>query len=209
VSIGSIQATCFTRFWTSIFAGLLGSVEYDAERGIAIQRFRRPHDSLTHSAADLPDSQVYHIHPALDTVIRAQRTRTPFVQFQHVPVGDDMLWELYFPTAMQIEKQLQKIDVQRFVDLAHQVVKRVQSLLTSGKTPFARVEIESSQEWKALCGLADNEACCDALLWLEELWGGLLIGRASRGATKHPPALTGCAEHHRVGRLVTYPENSS
>ena len=57
----------------------------------------------------------------------------------------------------------------RWPCLAHQVVKRAQTLLTAGKIPFARVEIETSLPWKTLCSQADDEACCEAVLWLEEL----------------------------------------
>ena len=80
-----------------------------------------------------------------------------------------MPWEPYFSTVMQIERQLQKIDDHRFVDLAYQMIKRIQAILTSGKIPFARAEIETSKDWKVLCGMASNDLCCEALLWLEEL----------------------------------------
>ena len=163
----------FHPFRDLYFAGLLGVVECDPETGLAVQRFRRPHDALTHTGRELPDSPVFLIHPALDRFIRAQRTRTPFLQFQYVPVGDNMLWEPYFLTLVQIEKQLQMIADHSFVELAHEVVKRVQSLLACGDSPFARVEIETSQEWKALCSQDDDEACCEVLLWLEKLLGEL------------------------------------
>ncbi len=170
---GEDSSAIFHPFRDLYLAGLLGVVQPDPEMGNAIQRFRRPHDSLTHSAAALPDSPVYLIHPALDTFIQAQHTRAPFLQFQHVPVGDNLLWESHYPLVIQIEKQLQKIGDREFVEPAHQVVKRVQALLAAGKFPFARVEVESSIEWKALCSLADEEACCEAVLWLEELLGEL------------------------------------
>src|SRR5262249_14144526 len=131
-------------------AGLLGVIERDAERGVSLQRFRRPHDSLAHAATQLPDSPLFFIHPALDTFIRRQRTRTPFLQYQRIPVGEYLLWEPYFPTVMQIEQQLAKIDDGQFVDRAHQVVMRIQSLLNSKNTPFARVEIETSEDWQLL-----------------------------------------------------------
>jgi predicted Ser/Thr protein kinase len=151
------------------FAGLLGVVERDPEPGTSVQRFRKPHDSLTHSAMELPESPVFLVHPALDTFIRAQRTRRPFLQYQHISVGENIPWEHHFPVLMQIEKQLQTIADHRFVETTHQVVKRVQSLLNSGKTPYARVEIESSDEWKSLWSHEDSEDCYEVLLWLEEL----------------------------------------
>ena len=149
--------------------GLLGVLQSDPETGIAYQRFRRPHDALTRSAADLPGSPIFLLHPALDTVIRGQRARAPFLQYQHVPVGDNMPWEPYFPTIVQIEKSLQKVENHPFVVLAHQVLKRMQAILTSAKIPFARVEMETSKDWKTLCSMGDDDACGESLLWLEEL----------------------------------------
>lgn len=166
---GEESSDIYHPFRDLYFAGLLGVIERDPELGTTIQRFRRPHDSLTHSASELPDSPVLLIHPALDTFIRAQRTRRPFLQFQHIPVGENVLWEHYFPTLMQIEKQLQRIGDHRFVDVAHQVIKRVQSIRNSGKTSFARMEIESSDEWKTLWSHENNEDSYEVLLWLEEL----------------------------------------
>jgi hypothetical protein len=124
---------------------------------------------LVNSAVELPESPYYLIHPALDSFIRSQRTQQPFLQFQLIPVGENIVWEPYFPTLIQIEKQLVRIDDRRFVDLAHQVVKRVRSSLNSGKTPFARLEIESHIDWKTLWGYENKEDCYEVLLWLEEL----------------------------------------
>ena len=166
---GEDSSDIFHPFLDLYLTGLLGVLQPDPETGLLYQRFRRPHDALKHSATDLPDSPVFLLHPALDTLIRGQRARAPFLQFQHAAVGDNMPWEPYFPTVMQIERQLQKIDDHRFVDLAHQMIKRIQAILTSGKIPFARAEIETSKDWKVLCGMASNDLCCEALLWLEEL----------------------------------------
>ena len=166
---GEDSGDIFHPFRDLYFAGLLGVVEYDPELGITVQRFRRPDDSLTHSTTDMPDSPVFLIHPALETFVRSQHTRTPFLQFQHVPVGENLLWQSYFPTLMQIEMQLPKIQDQQHVDLVHQVVKRMQGLLNAGKTPFARVEIEASEAWKVLHEQDGNDAYGETLLWLNEL----------------------------------------
>jgi serine/threonine protein kinase len=166
---GEDSDAIFHPFLDLYLAGLLGVVRQDSESVQAFQRFRRPHDALTHSATDLPDSPVYLLHPAMDTLLRALRAREPFLQYQHVIVGDNLPWEPYFPAVMQIEKQLQKIGDLRFVDLAHQVVKRAQAFLVSGKVPFARAEIETSRDWKTLRCLADDNLRGEALLWLEEL----------------------------------------
>lgn len=170
---GEDSSAIFHPFRDLYLAGLLGVVQRDPETGIAIQRFRKPHDSLAQLAAVVPDSPVFLIHPAMDGFIRSQRTRSPYVQFQHIAVGDGLVWEPYFTTLLHIERQLQKVEDYEFVDLAHQVVKRVQSLLASGEGGFARVEIETSRQWKTLLGRSSDEACSDVLLWLEELLGSL------------------------------------
>jgi hypothetical protein len=148
-------------------------VQRDHETGVMTQRFRRPHDPFAAAATELPDTPVFLIHPALDTFIRRQRTRTPFVQFQHIRVGEHLIWQPHFTILMQIERQLHKTEDHQFVELVHQVVTRIQSFIDSGKTPFARIEIETSEEWRALFGQEVNEPCAEALLWLEELLGEL------------------------------------
>jgi predicted Ser/Thr protein kinase len=170
---GEESADIYHPFRDLYFAGLLGIVHSDAETGACIQRFRKPHDSLVNSAVELPESPYYLIHPALDSFIRSQRSQQPFLQFQLVPVGENIVWEPYFPKLLQIEKQLVKIRDHRFVDLAHQVVKRVRASLNAGRTPFARLEIESHIDWKTLRSYEDKEDCYEALLWVDELLGDL------------------------------------
>ncbi len=114
---GEDSIDIFHPFRDLYFAGMLGVVEYDSETGLTQQRFRRPHDSLVYAADDLPESSVFLIHPALDLYIRGQRTRTPFLQFQHIPVGEQLAWESHYPTLMQIEKTLRRVADHAFVDL--------------------------------------------------------------------------------------------
>jgi hypothetical protein len=167
---GEDSTEIFHPFRDLYFVGLLGVVERDPETGNRIQRFRRPHDPLSPATSHLPETPVYLIHPALDTFIRRQLTRTPFIQFQHIRVGDNLEWQKYFRTIIEIEKQLHKIENHQFVELAHQVVKRIQSLLSSGNVPYARIEIETSEEWKSLCSQVEEEAGYEeVLLWLQEL----------------------------------------
>jgi hypothetical protein len=167
---GADSADIFHPFRDLYLVGLLGVVERDPETGSMIQRFRRPHDPLAPTTTHLPDSPVFLIHPALDTFIRRQLTRSPFIQFQHIRVGDNLQWQHYFATIIEIERQLHKIEDHAFVELAHQVVKRIQSLINSGTVPFARIEVETSEEWKSLCSQAGDEAEREyVLLWLQEL----------------------------------------
>ena len=166
---GEDSTEIFHPFRDLYFAGLLGVIQCDPETGLWLQRFRRPHDSLTPSATELPDSPIFLIHPALDTYIRRQRTRTPFLQYQHIPVGENLIWQHYFPVVMQIEKQLEKIEDHAFRDAGHQVLRRVQSLLNSGRSQFARLEIETGSDFKTLRARQEDEACFEAVLWIEEL----------------------------------------
>jgi hypothetical protein len=170
---GEDSSDIFHPFRDLYFVGLLGVVQRDHETGVMTQRFRRPHDPFAAAATELPNTPVFLIHPALDTFIRRQRTRTPFVQFQHIRVGEHLIWQPHFTLLMQIERQLHKTEDHQFVELVHQVVTRIQSFIDSGKTPFARIEIETSEEWRALFGQDVNEPCAEALLWLEELLGEL------------------------------------
>jgi hypothetical protein len=70
---------------------------------------------------------------------------------------------------MQVEQQLAKIEDPAFVDRAHQVIMRMQSLLSSKYTPFARMEIETSEDWCVLREEAKKPNRSEALVWLEEL----------------------------------------
>ena len=166
---GEDSKDIFHPFRDLYFVGLLGVLQRDPETGNTIQRFRRPHDPLAPATTELPDTPVFLIHPALDTFIRRHRTRTPFLQFQHIRVGPNLPWEPYFTTLMEIEKQLHKVQSYQFVELVHQVVKRIQSIINSGTVPFGRAEIESSEEWKSLYRQERDDACDEALLWIEEL----------------------------------------
>ena len=65
--------------------------------------------------------------------------------------------------------QLQKIEDRKILDTAHQVIRRVATVLDAGKSPYARVEIETSDEWKSLCDEGSNAACDELLFWLGEL----------------------------------------
>lgn len=159
----------FHPFLDLFFAGLLGVIDSQGEHGEVVQRFRRPHDSLDRIASELPESPVYLIHPALDTFIRAQRGRQPFLQFQHIQVGEDLRWEPHYRLFMQIEKQLAKVSDPRFVDTAHQLLKRIQTLLNSGADPLARLDVERSADWRVLQESCQEAAEEEAKFWLTEL----------------------------------------
>lgn len=166
---GEDSAEIFHPFRDLYAAGLLGVVERDQESGVVRQRFRRPHDPMTQWATQLPDSPVFLLHPALDQFIRSQFSRNQFLQYQHITVGENLVWEPYYVTLMQIERQLHRIDEREFVESAHQVVKWVQSFLNSGRPAYARIEIETSADWQTLRSYEHDNRYSEALLWLDEL----------------------------------------
>ena len=86
-----------------------------------------------------------------------------------LPVGENLIWKAYYPTLIQIERQLLKIEDSRLVEQAHQLVKKILTLLNSTGTSLARFRIESSEEWKTLCSQEGQKGFDEALLWLEEL----------------------------------------
>jgi hypothetical protein len=166
---GEESSEIFHPFRDLYFAGLLGIVVHDTSEGVSLQRFRRPQDSWTDTAAHIPDSGFYLLHPALDTFIRQQRSQGSFLQHQHVSVGDNELWRPFFPTLVQIEKQLHQLNDLEFVETAHRFVKRVQSLFSADKSTLTLLELENSPLWKSLAEYSERPEYSDALLWLGEL----------------------------------------
>jgi len=166
---GEDSEDIFHPFRDLFFAGLLGVIRFDPEQGVANQQFRQPNDSIPHDATDLPDSPFFLIHPALDTFIRAQRTRKPFLQFQHITVGENQIWESRYSTIYEIEKSLQQVEDPHFVESAHQLLRRFEAAFQSAADPFGRVGIEMSDTWKRMIERQNNDACCDAVLWMEKL----------------------------------------
>lgn len=168
---GEDSSDIFHPFRDLYFAGLLGVLRHDHELGVTQQRFRRPHDAMSDMETDLPESPVYLLHPALDTYIRANRTRKSFVQLQHIRVGHQLPWENYFESLIQLERQLVQVPDAAFVDLTHQVIKRIQSLRQAGGNVFPRIEIERSDEWRRLREMSSDDGAEEAMFWLEELLG--------------------------------------
>ncbi|MCA9173692.1 MAG: protein kinase [Planctomycetales bacterium] len=149
-------------------SGLLGVIEDAPELGERVQRFRQPRDMLTRSGHELPDSEYYLIHPALNAYIRQHRTRDPYRQVQHIATGEGQLWRAFFPVIIALEQQLQFHNDQRFVAAIHQLVKRTCSFLHTGSTEFARGEIQANAHWDYVQG-HDDAVSRETLLWLEEL----------------------------------------
>ncbi len=90
---GEDSADIYHPFRDLYFTGLLGTLSYDPEESVTSQRFRRASDPLSIANFDMPDSEIYLIHPALDTFIRGQTTRGSFLQYQHIAVGENLSWQ--------------------------------------------------------------------------------------------------------------------
>ena len=165
---GEDSSDTFHPFRDLFFTKLLGVLGRDDELGRTLQRFRRPHDSLSSSMANLPDSPIYLLYPALSTFLRTRRARTPFVQYQHVAVGERLVWERYFLTIMKIEWQLRGVEDHHFVNLTHQLIKRAQALFNSTDSGYARLESEASDTWRSL-RQQQHKSYGDVVFWMEEL----------------------------------------
>ena len=166
---GEDSADIYHPFKDLYFLGLLGVIRHDEETSQKFQHFRKPNETLAPWVTALPESEIFLLHPALDTFIRCQRTRTPFLQYQHIPIGDKLLWHAHYLKLMELERELRMIDNPRFVEVAHQITKRLQSLLSSKKTPYARLEIETSAEWRSLTEEGRAAGYEEVRFWLEEI----------------------------------------
>ena len=149
-------------------SGLLGVIEDAPQLGERVQRFRQPRDLLTGMGKELPDSDYYLIHPALNAFIRQHRTRDPYWQVQHIATGEGQVWRAFFPLIVGIEQLLHSHGDQRFVAAVHHLVKRICAFLHTGSTEFAQAEIQANAHWDYVQSQTD-EPSREVLLWLHEL----------------------------------------
>jgi hypothetical protein len=146
-------------------AGLLGVVEVDHETGNLMQRFRQPHDVLHDVGFELPESDYYLIHPALNSFIGQHRTANPYYVFRHTLLGHGQVWEPYYGLFCEVEKQLTP-------DLGTDILASGYGLLGQIHTHLKsnRRQVQSlfpSNEWETLQQAAP--ATDDLVYWLEEL----------------------------------------
>jgi hypothetical protein len=87
-------------------SGLLGVVDTDQESGRLVQRFRQPEELIRDIGLFVPKSDVYLIHPALNTYIAQHRSRRPYCVCSHVRIGHGENWEPHDILFCEIEKQL-------------------------------------------------------------------------------------------------------
>lgn len=136
----------FHPFQDMYFAGLLGIVQRDSETNSRHQRFRKPHESLG-PIMQLPESEVYLLHPALVGYFRFLQVRQDFLQFEYLPVGENLTWETHYPLLMQIEQTLRHVPASRSTEAAHELIQMILSLRYQGSDPIMRNEIYRSPQW--------------------------------------------------------------
>lgn len=145
--------------------GLLGVIEVDHESGELTQRFRQPQDVLPDVSFELPESDFYLIHPALNSFIAQHRTKQPYYVFQHTLLGHGHVWQPYFGLFCEVEKQLTRDLGRPELNAGHRLLGRVHAYLKSTRqslqSPF------QSPQWDIL--QRASPATDDLLYWFEEL----------------------------------------
>ncbi len=171
LSAGSLQhfgeesGDIFHPFRDLYLAGLLGVVETDSDSGQRLQRFRQPQDFLSDTRFELPESDYYLIHPALNSFISARRTQSPYYVYQHVLLGHRLRWESYFGLFCEIEKQLK-------TNLSAEVLKSGQRMLEQAHSQLKSNHQHSqmlfaAKEWETVQRATPTSD--ELLYWLEEL----------------------------------------
>lgn len=162
---GDDSEDIFHPFRDLFLAGLLGVVELDHESGTLMQRFRQPHDILQDIGFELPESDYYLIHPALNSFIAQHRVKNPYYVFHHSLLGHGQVWESYYGLFCEVEKQLKP-------SLGAEVLKAGRSLLSKTHTQLKSNHQQvrplfPSDEWDTLQRATPRTD--ELVYWLEEL----------------------------------------
>ncbi len=163
----------FHPFRDMYFAGLLGIVQSESETNHRYQRFRKPHESLG-PIMRLPESDVYLLHPALSGYFRYLQVRQDFLQFEYLPVGENLAWETHYPLLMHIEQMLRQVPTSRSTEAAHELIKMVLNLRYQGSDPIMRNEIYRSPQWLAFYQKANEPPLEEVCLAISDLIDTLL-----------------------------------
>jgi hypothetical protein len=151
----------FHPFRDMYFAGLLGIVHWDSECSSWRQHFRKPHEALG-PVMQLPQSEVYLLHPALVGYFRFLQVRQDFQQYDYLQVGENLPWENHYPIMIQLEQLIRQVSHPRYLDSVHELLNMVLSLRYEGSDPIIRNEIYRSPQWLA-CYQKANEAPFDEI----------------------------------------------
>lgn len=148
-------------------AGLLGVVEANSETGTVVQRFRQPHDVLQDIGFELPDSEYFLIHPALNSFIAKQRVKKPYDVHQHTRVGHGQVWEPYHGKFYEIEKQLTPDLGPEVVTAGYRLLAQIHGHLKSNRQQVQTLFSTNSRYWKTLRAATPDTD--ELVFWMEEL----------------------------------------
>jgi hypothetical protein len=135
-------------FWELYSAGLLGVVVGDPGSQQKVQKFKQPSDIFHDSQAALPTVDYYLIHPALDWLIRKNRSKDDYHLFMHIVVGHNCPWPTHCGALLETERALFALDDRWLWETVNQVLKKVGVLLEAGQHPGPAMD--SSPEWQEL-----------------------------------------------------------
>ena len=105
-TLGEDSAYIYHPFRDLFLAGLLGVIEEDLETGHSHQKFRQPNDVLQDVGFELPESDFYLIHSALNSFIDQLRSQRRYQIFQQVVIGHGLRWDEYYGMFCEAEKQI-------------------------------------------------------------------------------------------------------
>lgn len=88
--------------------GLIGIVPNADETDVMFQRFKQPHDVMAACEACLPTADYYLLHPSLQTLIHQHRLQG-YQPFRFISIGQHYEWKPYFPSLIQLQKEIRNI----------------------------------------------------------------------------------------------------
>lgn len=167
--IGIHAAEIFHPFRDLYIAGLLGVIKRDPQTEQAWQRFRQPHDYLQLKRVELPASEYYLLHPALNRYLTMVRQPNDYLPFQHLTVGQGLPWSHTNGLVMDVERLLFSLGSTALRELVHRVLNLAQTISTSGNPQLLRFEVETSADWAEFLKHRHESGFEEILLILDEL----------------------------------------
>lgn len=156
----------FHPFRDLFLAGLLGIVDTDSETGETFQRFRQPNDFLLDEGFELPDSERYLIHPALNTFIASHRTQHPYVIFQQFLIGHKQPWFPFFGVFCELEKLINSRDNPEIKMAVHRILNQFFASWISNREQAGSHFSSANPDWKFLIQKVEED---EISYWLEVL----------------------------------------
>lgn len=165
-TLGEDSVHIYHPFRDLFLAGLLGVVEDDLETGHRYQRFRQPNDVLQDVGFELPESDYYLIHAALNRFIDQIRSQGRYLVFQQTVIGNEQRWEEFHGIFCEVEKQIADLDFEKS-KAAHQLLAQAHSSLRTNRRQLAELFTESTPNWRYLQEASPETD--NLLYWFAEL----------------------------------------